>query len=995
MFRETHLVQVRRKELAGPNGVWGTRRPEVSRLYVLAGAGLEAPGTSVFPAERVAAVAADVLSDHVLELVSSGALTSDFETGAGSYILIGRHPGVTDDEGLTAQRCLARAMPELRWPAEQIVFSRTLYVFAEALAQDELERFGALLGNPVVDAISVGAGLPHEVVAPTVMLTAPARSRTVPLPEAEADLVALSRGRGWGLSGEEMRAIADYFAREGREPTECELEVFAQTWSEHCKHKEFNARIDMTFDGARYEVDSLFKSFIRGSTEAVRAKYATMGEDWMLTVFNDNAGVVSIDEADLFVLKVETHNSPSALDPEGGAMTGVLGTNRDAFGTGKGGARLLFNTNVLCFGPRDYAEPLLPGQMHPARIMDGVVSGIEHAGNKCGVPTVGGAIVFDARYAGKPLVYCGTGAVMPARYPNGPSWEKDLKPGYRIVVVGGRVGQDGIHGATFSSAELTSGVSRSVVQIGSPITQKLVADFMEEACAQGLVAASTDNGAGGLSSSIGELGGLAGGAEVALDDVPLKYQGLEPWEIFLSESQERMTLAVRPSALHALLELAERLGVEATDIGAFTGTGRLVVTYGETRVADLDLAFLHDGVPRKHLIARWQTPEVRASSTVHTPLTAEAACDGVLRLLRSANISSRERVIRRFDHEVKGKSVLKSLMGASGKAPQDAAVMRVSYRNPKVGVAIASGLCPKFVDLDPYHMAYGAFDEALRSLVSVGVRLPAPGEAPSFSACDNFCVPDSVFHPEHNPDGAAKLGQLVRMCEALDHAVRFFDVPMTSGKDSMKNDFRAGGKKISVPPTVLFTMVARVPDVARVLSADFKASGDLLYVLGDTHEELGASEWLRLHDDVGGAAPAVRPARARDVYLRHNAAHAAELLESSHDVSDGGLLVCIAEALFGRALGPRPLGARVDLTPLLQPRGARVSGHAVAFGESHSRLVVTVRRERRSAFEAIVGDAATYLGEVTDDGLMRVTLEGSQAQVSARELLSAYEEGGV
>ena len=431
----------------------------------------------------------------------------------------------------------------------------------------------------------------------------------------------------------------------------------------------------------------------------MRRRLQADGADWLVKVFADNAGVVRIDDERLFVFKVETHNTPSALDPYGGAITGILGNNRDPLGTGKGGGRLLFNTDVLCFGPPDYSAPLLTGQLHPQRVFAGVRRGIEDGGNKSGIPTVNGAIVFDDRYAGKPLVFCGTGSVMPAAYRGRPSWEKEAAPGDLIVMAGGRVGKDGIHGATFSSVEIDQHSPRQAVQIGSPITQKFVADFMEVACAEGLVSCATDCGAGGLSSSVGELAIISGGARVQLEAVPLKYAGLRPWEIFLSEAQERMTLVVAPQHWDRLAELAAEHEVELTDIGAFTATGVLEVAFGESPVACLDLEFLHHGVPRKHLEAEWIPPTVAEPAL---PPDLDHG-DTLLRLLGTLDICSREPVIRQYDHEVKGKTVVKPLMGPSGVAPQDAAVLRLDFDDYR-GIAVSCGIAPRYGDIDAYHI---------------------------------------------------------------------------------------------------------------------------------------------------------------------------------------------------------------------------------------------------------------------------------------------------
>ena len=776
------------------------------------------------------------------------------------------------------------------------------------------------------------------------------------------------------------------------EPTDAELEIVAQTWSEHCKHKEFNALIHfMDRETGREEtIDSLFKTYIRASTEEIGQRLEAAGNNWLVKVFSDNAGVVRVDRDRLFVFKVETHNSPSALDPFGGAITGILGNNRDPLGTGRGGATLLFNTDVLCFGPPDSAVPLLPGQLHPRRVFAGVRQGIEEGGNKSGVPTINGAIAFDPRYAGKPLVYCGTGGILQDNYGGKPAWEKEIAPGDLVVLAGGRTGKDGIHGATFSSLGLDKHSPRSAVQIGSPITQKMLSDFLEVACRRGLIKCTTDDGAGGLSSSIGELAPLAGGAEIWLEKVPLKYPGLQPWEIFLSESQERMTLVVAEEAAPALAELAKLYEVEATVIGKFTATGLLEVSYAGRPVAQLDLGFLHDGVPRKRLEAEWTRP------VAPEPAIPEGLdhADVLRRLLASDNVCSREAVIRQYDHEVKGRTVIKPLMGPAGIAPQDAGVIRLGFDDWR-GIAVACGLAPRVGDLDAYASSACAFDEAVRQIVSVGGQLPEPGrlgESTFWCANDNFCVPDSVYDAATNPDGKYKLAQLVRMCRALADLARAYHVPMTSGKDSMKNDFRAAGQKISVPPTVLYSVAAAIPDVRKTVTSEIKEAGDAVYLLGRTYDEPGASEFQRLFGAPGGRAPAVRPEEALPLYYRTMAAHREGLIRASHDVSDGGLAVALAEMAFGTGLG-----LDVDLAPVAESipgDGAPDAPRrllAALYSESPSRFVVAVKPEHRARFEELLGGGATRIGATTAEPRLRVAAAGPRlVDVPVAELERAW-----
>ncbi len=710
-------------------------------------------------------------ADYLCRVALADAASTDVRVGAviphaqRSFIAVDRRPGVTDDEAQTLRTLLIDA-----FGAAGRVASRDVYWFERDQADAELERLASgAVGNPLVHVLSFGQAEAYRAPCIPPVPQASTRIATIVMPAGEDELARLSEERLLALDTREMRAIADHFrlpeTRAARvacgapaDPTDGDLECIAQTWSEHCQHKEFSALVHFVDREAErdVEVDSLFRTYIVAATRTVERQLAAWGQDWLVKVFDDNAGVVRIDGESLFVWKVETHNSPSAVDPYGGAITGILGNNRDPLGTGRGGGRLLFNTDVLCFGFPDDDRPLLPGQLHPRRVLAGVRRGIEDGGNKSGIPTVNGSILFDARFAGKPLVFCGTGSVAPASVAGRPWWEKRVDPGDRIVMVGGRVGKDGIHGATFSSLELGAEAPRSAVQIGSPYTQKLVADFLEDACARGLVKCATDNGAGGLSSSVGELARLSGGAEIDLDRVPLKYAGVEPWEIFVSESQERMTLVVEADDVEELIALARWYEVEATDIGRFTGDGLLRARHEGRPVVHLDLDFLHRGTPRKRLEAEWRAPGL-----VEPEIPAEVDDADVLqRLLASYTLCSREPVVRQYDHEIKGRTVVKPLMGRTGRGPQDAAVLRLDWESYR-GVAVSNGICPRYGDIDPYAMSAAAFDEAVRQIVAVGGQLPEPGAtSPAFwSVNDNFCLPNVVYDEIDEPRRSAEARQ--------------------------------------------------------------------------------------------------------------------------------------------------------------------------------------------------------------------------------------------
>lgn len=947
------------------------------------------------------AFALDCLRDAIADEVLHNQLRPCAPTGC--VVAVAAQAGVTDDEGRSVQEAFIDYF-DLAAKVDtdaQAVFSQTLYYLPTTLPADELRRFAhRLLGNPLINHFQFfhadNLAL-QRLFVPQVRLSANTEVATFPLQDADdAELLRLSRENVWALDLEEMRAIKAHYADPktqaaraaaglSAEPTDCEMEILAQTWSEHCKHKEFNAVIEYhdPATGKTQTLRSIFKTYIRAATERVREQLLAKGNDWLIKIFTDNAGVVRVNDEQLFVWKVETHNSPSALDPYGGAITGILGNNRDPLCTGIGGARLLFNTNVLCFGyPDTPNEQLLKNQLHPRQILQGVTAGIRDGGNKSGVPTVNGAIVFDERFGGKPLVYCGTGGIMPHQYKGKNTWEKPIAAGDKIIMLGGRVGKDGIHGATFSSLEIDEHSPMSAVQIGSPITQKKAADFLHRATAEGLVKCSTDNGAGGLSSSIGELATISNGAQVWLERVPLKYAGLRPWEIFVSESQERMTLVVEPAHWAALQAMAQLFAVELSDIGIFTDTGRLDVQWAGKSVAVLDMEFLHEGTPQKYLQAIAPTPQLQ-------PAQLPANIDyneTILQLLAAWNICSREPIIRRYDHEVKGKTIVKPLMGRDGKAPQDAAVVRLHFDTHE-GIAVSNGILPRYGDINAYEMSAGAFDEAMRQIIAVGGSLPNTKENDDifWSVNDNFCVPDSVYDPITNPDGKEKLGKLVQMCQALYDMSTFFDIPLTSGKDSMKNDFKSEGKKISVPPTILYSMTAKMPDVRRVVTSDFKKAGDAIYQIGRSYEELGASEFYALHKQLGERLPIVRKEAAKALYLQMMQAHSQRLFASVHDLSDGGLAVALAESCFGGNVG-----ASIELPQSLFADGT-LSTEGALFGESHSRFVVSVPAERAAELEAIFGENAFYLGTVGGERLHISRSSQTLVQQPVGALLDAWQ----
>ncbi|HMK35753.1 MAG TPA: AIR synthase-related protein [Desulfomonilaceae bacterium] len=898
---------------------------------------------------------------------------------------VGFRPGVTDNVGRTAREAVQRTLG-IRFAPGDGVYTRKLYFITGRLSREHAETIARdLLANDLIQTRTLYAAGDDRstVTAPKITSRAETLVRTVNLDVNEDELVRISREGVLALSLEEMQTIRAYYqtpqflkvrgeAGLGSEITDCELEVLAQTWSEHCKHKIFNARIDYYEDGCSREIDSLFKTCIQGATEKIRQELGP--EDFCLSVFKDNAGVIRFDEDWNLVVKVETHNSPSALDPYGGALTGIVGVNRDPFGTGLG-ARLIFNTDVFCFAPPDFKGDIPPRLLHPRRVFEGVREGVEHGGNKSGIPTVNGAVVFDERYLGKPLVYCGTGGIMPAQIDGRPAHVKQARPGDRIIMTGGRIGKDGIHGATFSSEELHEGSPVSAVQIGDPITQKRMTDFLLMARDKGLYHSITDNGAGGLSSSVGEMARESGGAVLHLDRAPLKYPGLQPWEILLSEAQERMTVAVPPDKLDEFMELATSLDVEATDLGEFTDDGFFRVLWEDRTAGLLPLDFLHNG-PRMRLTARWQAP-------THEEPLLESVGDltaSLLEIMGRWNVCSKERLIRQYDHEVQAGTVVKPLVGAQNDGPGDSAVLRPVLGRFR-GIAVGCGIAPRYSDLDTYWMMAAVIDEAVRNIVAAGAN------PDHMAGLDNFCWCDPV-QSEKTPDGEYKLAQLVRANEALYDITTTYRIPCISGKDSMKNDYHIGNTKISIPPTVLFTAVGIVPDVRLAVTPDFKKHHDAVYVLGVTRDETGGSEYFASRGFVGNKVPRVAdPKQAIAMYRALHKAITSGLVASCHDLSDGGLGVALAESAFSGALG-----ARISLANLMLDGVDR--DDVALFSETPCRFLISVSPDKRAGFEAAMsGFPLAHVGEVTEEPKVKVMgLQGATVvDADIRELKKRWQ----
>ncbi len=939
-------------------------------------------------AEQARQAAEELFCDPVIQ---EYALDCSLEGPAFDFsVTVGFKAGVTDNVGRTATAALEEVLG-VRHDGEEGVATAVQYLLS-GVKREEAERAAAeLLYNPLIEEAAVqdyedwrarGIGLQGGGV-PGTAAGDPAPSapiETICLEGSDERLVAISAGRVLALSLAEMKAIRDHYRRPevlarrreaglGPDPTDVELEAIAQTWSEHCHHKVFNGVIHYEDEaGHRRTIRSLFSSYIKRVTEE-------LARPWLLSVFSDNAGVIRFNDRLALVYKVETHNSPSALDPYGGAMTGIVGVNRDPFGTGMG-AKLIANVWGYCLGNPFMEGPLPKGLLHPRRIRDGVHRGVIEGGNQSGVPYLRGWELFEDRFMGKPLVFCGTLGEMPLQV--GPaggapvlSHTKEVRPGDVVVMVGGRVGKDGIHGATFSSEELHAASPVQAVQIGDPITQKRMMDMLLEARDRLLYRAITDNGAGGLSSSVGEMARLAGGCELDLARVPLKYAGLAPWEILVSEAQERMTLAVAPENLEAYLALSTRRRVESAPLGLFTTDGLFRVRHGERTVALLDMEFLHRGDPPYELKARFirkrfEEPEVRLRDHGQA----------LRAMLRRLNLCSREEKCRQYDHEVKGRTVIKPFVGERFDVPSDASILLAEHGGLE-GIVLAEGVNPFYSDIDTYWMAASVVDEAVRRVVAAG------GDLDWLAGLDNFCWPNVV--KESMPERAHKLAQLVRANEGLYDFCRAYGLPLISGKDSMSNDSTLTDPPISIPPTLLVSVVSRIADVRQAVTLDPKAAGDLLYVLGRTEEELGGSELYRWYGEeergkayIGNWVPHVDSARALLLYRALGRAMKRGLVRSAHTPGVGGLAAALARMAFAGGFG---LEADLRRVP-----GGAAGDVARLYAESNSRFLVTVEPGAAGAFEEYFkGLPFARIGRVRPDDRLVVT--GTSGRVILRERL--------
>ncbi|MFQ5681050.1 MAG: phosphoribosylformylglycinamidine synthase subunit PurL [Candidatus Omnitrophota bacterium] len=863
-------------------------------------------------------------------------------------------PGVMD----SSEESIKRAMRELGLTGITSVRRIRRYIFWGDVSYGQLDVIcHRLLVNPLVEdydcrkRISLG---PVSPIPPSPDL----EIKYVSVVDADDKALSqISRRGQLSLDLEEMRKIKEYFRRQGRNPSDVELETIAQSWSEHCCHKTFRGKIRLEREGDARPVkviDNLLKSTIIRATQE-------LDRPWCVSVFEDNSGIIEFDENYNVCFKVETHNHPSALEPFGGANTGLGGVLRDCLGTGLG-ARPIANTSIFCFAPASYPGIDIPqGVLSPKRVIRGVVAGVADYGNKMGVPTVHGAVIFEDESLANPLVFCGSVGLIPKG-----KEKKQAQYLDKIMVVGGRTGRDGIHGATFSSAHLDSRsqqTSSSAVQIGNPITQKKMADVLLAARDKGLYSAITDCGAGGLSSAVGEMAKDLG-ADVYLEDVPLKYQGLTYREIWISEAQERMVLSVPEKNVQELLDLFKSEDVEARVIGYFRKDKRLRLFYYDRLAADLDVDFLHRGRPElareaKIIASGGETGAAPSRGQVRDVLSlCKGKCrdltDDLLRVLADDNISSKEWIIRQYDHEVQGGTILKPLTGANNDGPSDAAVIRPLFSSFK-GVAVSCGINPRYGMLSPYWMAASCIEEALRQLVCVGADISR------LAILDNFCW--------GSPEDPEQLGRLVDAAQGCYDFAKYFGLPFISGKDSLYNEYRVEEKARAIPATLLISALGLVPDIRRIVSMDFKQPGNMIYIVGETRDELGGSIYLRQGRLLGDSVPKIDKDSAGKIIERVSSVIRQGLVKAAHDCSQGGLAVALAEmALAGG------WGASVSLAAVPcggEGRGSR--DEVMLFSESNTRFILEIEKDKQKALESnLNGVPFAALGTVSRRNRFRI-----------------------
>jgi phosphoribosylformylglycinamidine synthase II len=942
--------------------------------------------------EQLNAVQTDIFTNPVTQISSYQSLDIEFDW----TIWVGFRAGVRDNPGSTAVEAIEDLLG-IQFAAGRLVYTSKRYCLkGQGLTAEDLDKIaGELLANNIIEQWKIFSARqwdPAEgtgFIIPKVILDHVPTVASIAV-DSDRCLEKISDERNLALNPKDIPTIRAYFlndntrkvrARVGLDdPTDVELEYISQARSDHCNHNTFRGlfRYLDRSTGDTEVVDNLFKTCIEAPTLALKAK-----KPWVVSVLWDNAGAGRFDADHHYVITGETHNSPSNMEAYGGAITGIVGVYRDPLGTGKG-SKLVMGSYGFCVGARDYDGALKP-HLHPRRLLDGVIEGVRDGGNKSGIPTTFGQVRFHPGYLGKCLVFVTAVGIMPSLVDGKPAEEKHTSPGELLIMCGGRVGKDGIHGVTAASETFSEHTPAGHVQIGDPYTQKKMHDFLLQARDEGLIRFITDNGGGGLSSSVGESALFSNGCQVDLEKVPLKYEGLDQWEIWVSESQERMTVAIHPDDRERFFELSGKHAVESTVIGCYTDSGKLHIAYEGKTCAYVDLDLLQSGFPQWEFEAEWISPEQRGlGEPVLKP--PQDYSDLLKDLLGRPNICSTEWITRQYDHEVQGTSVIKPLVGANRDVNSDAAVIRPVLDSQK-GLAFAQALLPEYSAIDAYHMTACSIDEAVRRIIAVG------GDLDHIGGVDNFCWPNIQYDPELNPDGKFKAAQLVRSCRALRDICMAYEIPLLSGKDSMYVDGNLPGRygeihKVSALETLQFSTISVIEDVTRCVTMDSKIAGDLVYVLGTTRNELGASEYYDHLGYIGRNVPEVRPDEVIPLYRHLMQAIENGLVASAHGIYRGGVAVHLALVALGGNQG-----VHVDLTKVPGNEGLR--DDSLLFSESAGRFIVTLDPNNRKPFEEIFkGDRCACIGTVTDDSAMVVRGLEQQTIISVpvAELKTAWKK---
>jgi phosphoribosylformylglycinamidine synthase len=943
-----------------------------------------------FSSAQLETIRAEIFTNPVTQVSSFDPLPIDFDW----CIWVGFRPGVRDNPGSTAAEAIEDVLKIKLSGHEAVYTSRRYCLTGKNLSEADIQIVAnQLLANDIIQQVQLfprnrwrareGIGL----IIPKVRIDHIPTITRIPM-ESDLQLKQVSDLRNLALNDRDIPVIRAYFQNPGivarrqkvglDAPTDVELEYISQARSDHCNHNTFRGLFRYTDVSAGQSeiIDNLFKTYIEKPTLELQAK-----KDWVVSVLWDNAGAGRFDDSHYYVITGETHNSPSNMEAYGGAITGIVGVYRDPLGTGRG-SKLIMGAYGFCTGHRDYSGELKP-RLHPRRLLDGVIEGVRDGGNKSGIPTTFGQVVFHPGYMGKCLVYVTALGLMPATVAGEAAEKKTTSPGELIVMCGGRVGKDGIHGVTASSETFSEHTPAGHVQIGDPYTQKKMHDFLLEARDEGLIRFITDNGGGGLSSSVGESARYSNGCKVWLEKVPLKYEGLDQWEIWVSESQERMTVSVRPEDIDRFMALSGKHAVESTVIGEFTDSGMLHISYDGKTCAYIDMDFLQSGFPQWEFDCEWIPPEKRG---LYEPVLGEPQNYHalLLEIMARPNICSKEWITRQYDHEVQGGSVIKPLWGRERDVNSDAAVIRPLLSSVR-GIVFSQAMIPMYSAIDAYHMTACTIDEAVRRMVAVGA------DPDHIGGVDNFCWPNIAYHPENNPDGKLKAAQLVRSCRALSDMCLAYGIPLLSGKDSMYVDGHLQGpfgetRKVSALESLQFSAVGVIADIEKCVSLDVKFPGDRVYLLGLTRNELGASEYYERFGYIGAHVPRVEPEKFFPMYRALHQAIQEGLIASAHGVYRGGLAVHLAmTAMAGK------LGLSIDLDKA--PVDRQLRDDVKLFSESAGRFLVTVDPKHCGRFEKLVeGFPCACIGTVTEEPKLRVKSQTHKEFISAtvEELKAAW-----